>query len=59
MTAWIYLLALLSTIAAVANGAGPYIGALFGFTSTTGTTIWRALALLLAETPINSRCRCR
>ncbi len=53
MTAWIYLLALLSTIAAVAYGAGPYIGALFGFTPTTATTIWCALALLLVATLIN------
>src|SRR6476646_44050 len=43
MTGWIYLLALLSTISAVAYGAGPYVAAVFGFASSTTTTILCAL----------------
>jgi amino acid transporter len=53
MTGWIYLLALLSTIAAVAYGAGPYVAAVFGFASSTATTIACALGLLLLATVIN------
>ncbi|WP_340374940.1 amino acid permease [Streptomyces sp. SS7] len=53
MTGWIYLLALLSTISAVAYGAGPYVAAVFGFTSDTRTTIACALGLLLLATLIN------
>ncbi|MFI8074096.1 APC family permease [Streptomyces sp. NPDC086033] len=53
MTGWIYLLALLSTISAVAYGAGPYVAAVFGFASSTSTTILCALGLLLLATVIN------
>ncbi|MBE8515959.1 amino acid permease [Amycolatopsis sp. H6(2020)] len=53
MTGWVYLLALLSTISAVAYGAGPYVAALVGFESSTGTTVGCALVLLLIATAIN------
>ncbi|MFG2562852.1 APC family permease [Streptomyces sp. NPDC048496] len=53
MTGWIYLLALMSTISAVAYGAGPFVAALFGFTSSTTTTIWCALGMLALATVVN------
>lgn len=53
MTGWVYLMALLATIAGVVYGAGPFIGALFGFTPTTGTTVACALGLLVLATLIN------
>src|SRR5512143_2134138 len=39
MTGWVYLVALLVTIASVVYGAGPYMATAFGFESTTNTTI--------------------
>ncbi len=53
MTGWIYLLALLSTISAVAYGAGPYGAAVLGFESTNATTVVCGLGLLLLATLIN------
>lgn len=53
MTGWIYMVALLVTIASVVYGAGPYIAATFGFEATVNTTIVCALALLVLATAIN------
>jgi amino acid transporter len=53
MTGWVYLFALLATIAGVAYGAGPYLGQLIGFVPGTGTTIVCALVLLAAALLIN------
>ena len=53
MTGWVYMVALLVTIASVVYGAGPYIAATFGFTATVNTTIVCALVLLLLATAIN------
>jgi amino acid transporter len=53
MTGWVYLVALLVTIASVVYGAGPYIAAAFGFTATVNTTIVCALVLLGLATAIN------
>ena len=33
MTGWVYLIALLTTIAGVVYGAGPYLAPLLGFTA--------------------------
>jgi amino acid transporter len=53
MTGWVYLFALLATIAGVAYGAGPYLGQLIGFEAGTGTTITCALILLALALVIN------
>jgi amino acid transporter len=53
MTGWVYLVALLVTIASVVYGAGPFIAAAFGFDATVNTTIACALALLALATAIN------
>ncbi|GAA5052066.1 amino acid transporter [Thermocatellispora tengchongensis] len=53
MTGWIYLIALLCTIASVSYGAGPYLAAVFGFESTTTATVVCALVILLVATLIN------
>ncbi|MFF3003591.1 APC family permease [Kitasatospora sp. NPDC057940] len=53
LTGWVYLLALMSTIAAVSYGAGPYVAALLGVEPSTATTVWCALGLLLLATVIN------
>lgn len=53
MTGWVYMFALLATIAGVAYGAGPFVATVFGFTSTAGTTVLCALAVLLLATAIN------
>ncbi|WP_455360173.1 APC family permease [Streptomyces sp. SYSU K21746] len=53
MTGWVYLIALLVTIASVVYGAGPYIAAAFGFTPTVNTTIVCALAILALATVVN------
>jgi amino acid transporter len=54
MTGWVYLIALLTTIAGVVYGAGPFIAALFDFTPTVNTTIACALGLLVIATLINN-----
>lgn len=53
MTGWVYLLALLCTIASVVYGAGPYVAAVLGLQPTVMTVIWCALGLLLIATAIN------
>lgn len=53
MTGWVYLVALLVTIASVAYGSGPYIAATFGFEATANTIIVCALVLLALATVIN------
>jgi amino acid transporter len=53
MTGWVYLVALLVTIASVVYGAGPYMAAAFGFESTVNTTIACALVLLALATVVN------
>ncbi|MFE2727033.1 APC family permease [Kitasatospora sp. NPDC059327] len=53
MTGWVYLAALMSTIAAVSYGAGPYVAALLGVEPSTATTVWCALGLLLLATVVN------
>lgn len=54
MTGWVYLMALLVTIAGVIYGAGPYIAALFGFAPTVNNSIAGALILLAIATVINN-----
>lgn len=53
MTGWVYLVALLVTIASVAYGAGPYLSTLLGIAPTTNNTILTALGLLSVATIIN------
>lgn len=53
MNGWVYAVALLATIAAVAYGAGPFLGALFGFEAGVTTTVICALAILVLATAIN------
>lgn len=50
---WVYAVALLATIAAVAYGAGPFLGALFGFQAGVATTVICALGILALATAIN------
>jgi amino acid transporter len=53
MTGWVYLIALLTTIAGVAYGAGTFLDALVGMEPTTTSTIVCAIVLILAATAIN------
>ncbi|MBO9520604.1 MAG: amino acid permease [Nocardioidaceae bacterium] len=53
MTGWVYLVALLVTIASVVYGAGPYLASVFGFEPTVDHTIVAALVLLALATAIN------
>ena len=53
MTGWVYMVALLVTIASVVYGAGPYIAAAFGIDATVNNAIAFALALLALATVIN------
>ena len=53
MTGWVYLIALLTTIAGVVYGSGPYLAQLLGFTAGTGATITCALILLAVALAIN------
>lgn len=53
MTGWIYLVALLTTIAGVVYGAGPYLAQLLGFTPGTTSTVTSALILLALALAIN------
>lgn len=46
MTGWVYIFALLATIAGVSYGAGPYLGQLIGFVASTRTTVICALIIL-------------
>ncbi|MET8427658.1 APC family permease [Nocardia sp. NPDC004860] len=53
MTGWVYLFALLASIAGVAYGAGPFVAGAFGFAPTSTTTIVCALAVLTLATIAN------
>ncbi|OEU86893.1 amino acid permease [Streptomyces abyssalis] len=53
LNGWVYMIALLVTIASVAYGSGPYASMLFGLESGTGNTILCALLVLLVATVIN------
>ena len=58
MTGWVYLVALLTTIAGVVYGAGPYLAALLGFEPGTTSTILCAeimLAIALALNMLGTR----
>ncbi len=58
MTGWVYLVALLTTIAGVVYGAGPYLAALLGFDPGTTSTIICAeimLAIALALNMLGTR----
>ncbi|MDV3130068.1 amino acid permease [Mycobacterium sp. 21AC1] len=53
MTGWVYMFALLATIAGVAYGAGPFVASVFGFTPSVYSTVGCALVILLLATVIN------
>lgn len=53
MTGWVYLFALLATIAGVAYGAGPFVAVLVGFTPSATAIIVCALVLLSIATLVN------
>jgi len=53
MTGWVYLVALLTTIAGVVYGSGPFLAQLLGFTPGEGSTITCALILLALALAIN------
>jgi amino acid transporter len=53
MTGWVYLIALLTTIASVVYGSGPYLAQLLGFEAGTASTITCALILLAVALAIN------
>ncbi|MFJ6418688.1 APC family permease [Paeniglutamicibacter sp. NPDC091659] len=53
MNGWVYLAALLTTIASVAYGAGPYLASFLGLESTVDATILAALAIIAIATCLN------
>ena len=53
MTGWVYLWALLITIAAVAYGSGPFVASLFNLEATPRTSVVCALIVLAIATVIN------
>ena len=53
MTGWVYLIALLVTIAGVVYGAGPYLALLLEFSPGTGSTITCALIMLAVALALN------
>ena len=53
MTGWVYMWALLITIAAIAYGAGPFAAALFGVESSVNFTVGTALVLLGVAALVN------
>lgn len=53
MTGWVYLVALLTTIAGVVYGSGPFLAQLLGFTPGTRSTVTCALILLALALAIN------
>lgn len=53
MVAWIYIWALCATIAGVAIGAGPYLGALLGFEVSTETSTLVGIVLVAITTLLN------
>src|ERR1700751_3591748 len=53
MAGWVYGLALIITIAAVATGGAPFLAQLLGFTPTPGTTTTVALCMIVLATLCN------
>ncbi len=53
MTGWVYMIALLVTIASVVYGAGPYLALLLEFTPGTGSTVICALIMLAVALGLN------
>ena len=53
MTGWVYMWALVATIAAVAYGSGPYISALIGVKVGPGATVLCALLIIAIATVFN------
>jgi amino acid transporter len=53
MTGWIYLVALLVTIASVSYGAGPYLATLLGYTATVNNTVLCAILVVVVSALIN------
>ena len=53
MNGWIYVVALVGTIAAVAYGASPFIASVFGATLDAGGQVLVAIAALLVATLLN------
>lgn len=53
MTGWVYLMALLVTIASVVYGAGPYLAQVLGFKISVNSTIICAVVILALSTIIN------
>jgi amino acid transporter len=53
LTAWVYLLALLGTIAALGVGVGPFVASLFGFAPTPALNGILAIALVVAAGATN------
>ncbi|QTG82630.1 APC family permease [Arthrobacter crystallopoietes] len=53
MNGWVYLCALLATIASVAYGAGPFLSSLLGMESSVNSVIMAALAVILLATVLN------
>ncbi|MCG2623270.1 amino acid permease [Arthrobacter sp. I2-34] len=53
MNGWVYLCALLVTIASVAYGAGPYLSGLLGMESNVDSTIVAALLVIALATVLN------
>lgn len=53
MTGWVYMIALLVTIASVVYGAGPYMAQFLGFEPTVNSTIICALIVLAIATIVN------
>jgi len=53
MNGWIYLIALLATIASVAYASGPYLAAFLGLEGTVDSTILSALAVIAVATVLN------
>ncbi len=53
MTGWVYMVALLVTIASVVYGGGPFIAAVLGIEATVNNVVLFALLLLVLATVIN------
>lgn len=53
MNGWVYLVALLTTIASVAYGAGPFLGALLGMESSVDSIIISGLVVIALATVLN------
>jgi amino acid transporter len=53
MTGWVYMIALLVTIASVAYGAAPYLASLLGISATENLTIACAILVVVIATFIN------